>query len=349
MPPPHGRGRDPDDRPRAGRLTDRDQAAGDERRRVLQLELVRALREPERADQLPRDVGDPADPGRAMVFMFGRMVGACARRARSSPPWWRCSPSASRLRYPTEQHGSQVLRDSGVNIASSSRQSGGNMSDKEVRFGIANTALWAIATTDASNGSVNGGHDAFTAVRRRRATRQHVLRRGGLRRRRLGSLRHVLLRADRGVRRRPDGRTHARVPGQEDRGAGDQVSPPLGALFVPSMVLVLDRDRRRHRTPASRRSSTRARTASPRPCTPTRRSRTTTAARSPATGRLHFSAHLGTRRPVPRPLRPAVRRAGHRRRAGRQEDRCRPPPGRSAPTARRSPSCSWASSPSPPA
>src|SRR5580765_2283318 len=37
------------------------------------------------------------------------------------------------------------------------------MSNKEVRFGIANTALWATATTDASNGSVNGGHDALTA------------------------------------------------------------------------------------------------------------------------------------------------------------------------------------------
>ena len=37
------------------------------------------------------------------------------------------------------------------------------MADKEVRFGIANTALWAMATTDASNGSVNGGHDALTA------------------------------------------------------------------------------------------------------------------------------------------------------------------------------------------
>jgi K+-transporting ATPase ATPase A chain len=36
------------------------------------------------------------------------------------------------------------------------------MADKEVRLGIANTALWATATTDASNGSVNGGHDAMT-------------------------------------------------------------------------------------------------------------------------------------------------------------------------------------------
>ena len=63
---------------------------------------------------------------------------------------------------PAEQHGSQVLRSSGVNITQGNGQSGGNMSDKEVRFGIANTALWATATTDASNGSVDGGHDAFT-------------------------------------------------------------------------------------------------------------------------------------------------------------------------------------------
>ena len=50
-----------------------------------------------------------------------------------------------------------------MNITQGHGQSGGNMADKEVRFGIANTALWATATTDASNGSVNGGHDAFTA------------------------------------------------------------------------------------------------------------------------------------------------------------------------------------------
>jgi K+-transporting ATPase ATPase A chain len=38
------------------------------------------------------------------------------------------------------------------------------MADKEVRFGIADTSLWAVATTNASNGSVNGGHDALTAA-----------------------------------------------------------------------------------------------------------------------------------------------------------------------------------------
>ena len=41
---------------------------------------------------------------------------------------------------------------------------GGNMEGKEARFGIANTALWAVATTAASNGSVNGMHDSFTPL-----------------------------------------------------------------------------------------------------------------------------------------------------------------------------------------
>jgi K+-transporting ATPase ATPase A chain len=68
------------------------------------------------------------------------------------------------IALPAEQHGSPVLRASGVDITQGHGQSGGNMSDKEVRFGIANSALWATATTDASNGSVNGGHDAYTPI-----------------------------------------------------------------------------------------------------------------------------------------------------------------------------------------
>jgi K+-transporting ATPase ATPase A chain len=43
-------------------------------------------------------------------------------------------------------------------------QSGGNLEGKEVRFGVANSALWAAATTAASNGSVNSMHDSFTPI-----------------------------------------------------------------------------------------------------------------------------------------------------------------------------------------
>jgi K+-transporting ATPase ATPase A chain len=48
--------------------------------------------------------------------------------------------------------------------APSAQQSGGNMEGKETRFGVANSALWATATTAASNGSVNSMHDSFTPI-----------------------------------------------------------------------------------------------------------------------------------------------------------------------------------------
>jgi K+-transporting ATPase ATPase A chain len=51
-----------------------------------------------------------------------------------------------------------------VNQAASTTQPGGNMEGKEVRYGIANSILWATATTDASNGSVNSMHDSYTPL-----------------------------------------------------------------------------------------------------------------------------------------------------------------------------------------
>ncbi len=99
----------------------------------------------------------------AQVFMFGKMVGAMRQGLSLFAAMFVMFAIGVAVLLPLEQHGSQVLRSSGVDIAATSSQSGGNMSDKEVRFGIANTALWATATTNASNGSVNGGHDALTA------------------------------------------------------------------------------------------------------------------------------------------------------------------------------------------
>ena len=52
----------------------------------------------------------------------------------------------------------------GVDQAAGALQSGGNMEGKDVRFGIANSVLWATATTAASNGSVNAMHDSFTPL-----------------------------------------------------------------------------------------------------------------------------------------------------------------------------------------
>jgi len=62
-----------------------------------------------------------------------------------------------------EQNG-QVFVKQGVDHTASALQAGGNMEGKEVRFGIVNSALWATATTAASNGSVNAMHDSFTPI-----------------------------------------------------------------------------------------------------------------------------------------------------------------------------------------
>ena len=63
-----------------------------------------------------------------------------------------------------EQAGNPALHGLGVDQQASALQAGGNMEGKETRFGIANSALWATATTAASNGSVNAMHDSFTPL-----------------------------------------------------------------------------------------------------------------------------------------------------------------------------------------
>ncbi len=64
--------------------------------------------------------------------------------------------------YWAESQGNPALH--GVDARASLTQSGGNMEGKEVRFGIANSALFATVTTDASCGAVNSMHDSFTPL-----------------------------------------------------------------------------------------------------------------------------------------------------------------------------------------
>jgi potassium-transporting ATPase potassium-binding subunit len=63
-----------------------------------------------------------------------------------------------------EQNGVPACKAMGVDQQTSAAHSGGNMEGKETRFGIVNSALWACATTAASNGSVNAMHDSFTPL-----------------------------------------------------------------------------------------------------------------------------------------------------------------------------------------
>src|SRR5580692_7055202 len=64
--------------------------------------------------------------------------------------------------YWSEARGNPLL--AGADQHATALQAGGNMEGKEVRFGIANTSLFATATTDASCGAVNGMHDSFTPL-----------------------------------------------------------------------------------------------------------------------------------------------------------------------------------------
>ena len=66
--------------------------------------------------------------------------------------------------YWAEARGNPIHAARGVDIATTEANPGGNMEGKEVRFGIANSALYATVTTDASSGAVNSMHDSFTPI-----------------------------------------------------------------------------------------------------------------------------------------------------------------------------------------
>ena len=177
-----------------------------------------------------------------------------------------------------------MLRDSGVNITAGDGSSGGNMSDKEVRYGIASTVNWAVVTTNASNGSVNGGHDALTptggAVPITNMFTGEVIW-GGVGSGLYGMFFYIVIAvfvAGLMVGRTPE-YLGKKIEAREIKLAA------VGALLVPTIVLVLTAIADRPPTAGWRPSSTPARTASPRRSTPTTRRRTTTAARSPATAR----------------------------------------------------------------
>ena len=66
--------------------------------------------------------------------------------------------------YWAEARGNPMHAARGVDLATSTLNPGGNMEGKEVRFGIASSALFATVTTDASCGAVNAMHDSFTPI-----------------------------------------------------------------------------------------------------------------------------------------------------------------------------------------
>jgi K+-transporting ATPase ATPase A chain len=102
--------------------------------------------------------------GAALTNTFGRMVG-------DQRQGWAVFAAMGVLvliglgvTYWAEAAGNPAFVRAGVDQRATDAQPGGNMEGKEVRFGIANSALWAVVTTDASCGAVNSMHCSYTPL-----------------------------------------------------------------------------------------------------------------------------------------------------------------------------------------
>ncbi|MGO9259511.1 MAG: potassium-transporting ATPase subunit KdpA [Bryobacteraceae bacterium] len=99
-----------------------------------------------------------------LTYTFGKMV-------KDTRQGWAIFAAMSFLflagvavTYTSEQAGNPNLSKLGVTAGADAGQPGGNMEGKEVRFGIANSALFTVITTDASCGAVNNFHDSLTPL-----------------------------------------------------------------------------------------------------------------------------------------------------------------------------------------
>jgi K+-transporting ATPase ATPase A chain len=99
-----------------------------------------------------------------LTYAFGQMVG-------DTRQGWAIFAAMSVLflagvftAYVSEAAGNPILAQAGVRQTATETQPGGNMEGKEVRFGIATSALFATVTTGASCGAVNSMHDSYTPI-----------------------------------------------------------------------------------------------------------------------------------------------------------------------------------------
>ena len=102
--------------------------------------------------------------GAALTNVFGRMVGDQRQGWAVFAVMAILFLGGVVVAYWAEAAGNPAFAPLGIDTAASSLQAGGNMEGKEVRFGIANSALFATITTDASCGAVNSMHDSFTPL-----------------------------------------------------------------------------------------------------------------------------------------------------------------------------------------
>ncbi|MBV9691012.1 MAG: potassium-transporting ATPase subunit KdpA [Ktedonobacteraceae bacterium] len=99
-----------------------------------------------------------------LFYMFGKMVGDI----RQGWVLWGASLllflMGIAVAMPAEQAGNPLLAKAGADERITAYQAGGNMEGKETRFGISDSALFAVVTTDTSCGAVNSFHDSYTPL-----------------------------------------------------------------------------------------------------------------------------------------------------------------------------------------
>jgi K+-transporting ATPase ATPase A chain len=100
----------------------------------------------------------------ALTYVLGRMV---ANQRHGWAVWsamFVLFIAGVTIAYRAEAGGNPIHAQRGIDVATTARNPGGNMEGKEVRFGIASSALYAAVTTAASCGAVNAMHDSFTPI-----------------------------------------------------------------------------------------------------------------------------------------------------------------------------------------
>jgi len=97
--------------------------------------------------------------GSALTYTLGQMTGS----PRHGWAVW-CAMAILFLVGVTAAYSAEARGNPLVQTSANHLQPAGNMEGKEVRFGIANSALWAVVTTDTSCGAVNSMHDSFTPL-----------------------------------------------------------------------------------------------------------------------------------------------------------------------------------------
>src|SRR5262245_25970126 len=100
----------------------------------------------------------------ALTWLLGRMVGQQRHGWAVWSAMFALFFAGVTTAYWAEARGNPIHAARGVDVVATAGNPGGNMEGKEVRFGIANSALYATVTTDASCGAVNAMHDSFTPL-----------------------------------------------------------------------------------------------------------------------------------------------------------------------------------------